>query len=58
MRSITARKPSIQLKNYPEVAKSVTQIFSQQLLSPMTGRLRLSVYPRIWIPAIRNKRSI
>ncbi len=26
-----------QLKNYADVAKSVTQIFSQQLLSPMTG---------------------
>lgn len=26
-----------QLKNYPEAIKSVTQIFSQQLLSPMTG---------------------
>ena len=26
-----------QLKNYPEVNKSVTQIFNQQLLSPLTG---------------------
>ncbi len=26
-----------QLKNYPEVAKSVTQVFNQQLLSPLTG---------------------
>ncbi len=26
-----------QLKNYPEVAKAVKQIFDQQLLSPMTG---------------------
>jgi soluble lytic murein transglycosylase len=26
-----------QLKNYPEVAKSVAQVFNQQLLSPMTG---------------------
>jgi soluble lytic murein transglycosylase len=26
-----------QLKNYPEAIKSVTQVFNQQLLSPMTG---------------------
>jgi len=26
-----------QLKNYPEAIKSVTQVFDQQLLSPMTG---------------------
>ena len=27
----------LQLKNYPEVAKSITQVFDQKLLSPMTG---------------------
>ena len=27
-----------QLKNYPEVVKSVTQVFNQQLLSPLTGQ--------------------
>ncbi len=26
-----------QLKNYPEVTKSITQVFDQKLLSPMTG---------------------
>ena len=36
-RNTIARKPNYQLKNYPEVTKSITQIFNQQLLSPMTG---------------------
>ncbi len=27
----------LQLKNYPEVTKSITQIFDQKLLSPLTG---------------------
>jgi soluble lytic murein transglycosylase len=30
-------RAEFQLRNYPEVAKSVTQIFEQKLVSPMTG---------------------